>query len=155
ARMLELPYKGDEMAMWVVLPDAVDGLHAVEKSLDALKLAQVATELAPQQLHVALPKFKLEPPGSLQLAATLQELGVKTAFSETAAAFSAIGTPAEPAMRLYISEVVHKAFVKVDELGTEAAAATAIVMAPGGGPPAKPEEFVVDRPFLFFIVDKA
>jgi serpin B len=74
------------------------------------------------------------------------------AFDRDRADFTAMANPSDPRDRLHIDEVFHKAFVKVDEKGTEAAAATAVMMAPGGPPP-KPLELKVDHPFLFFIRD--
>ena len=78
------------------------------------------------------------------------------AFDKDKADFTGIANPKDPRERLYIAKVVHKAFVKVDEKGTEAAAATAVVMAGGGGAPSRPAlEFTADHPFLFLVVEKA
>ena len=78
---------------------------------------------------------------------------MKQAFDAAKADFTGIAKPTDPNDKLFIGEVVHKAFVKVDEKGTEAAAATAIA-APGGGPPPKATPFSADHPFLFLIVDR-
>ena len=152
--MLELPYKGDDASMWIVLPDRADGLADVEKGLTAAKLAAWRSALEWKQVEVALPKFEVHP-GTLGLAGALGELGIKDAFDANKADFTAIGVPPDPRMRLYIANAYHQTFVKVDEKGTEAAAATAVVMAVGGGPPPKPIAFHADHPFLFFVVDKA
>ena len=154
-RLLELPYQGDTAAMWIALPDKVDGLAALEASLDATKLAAARAALAPQEVRVSLPRFTIDPAEPLRIGPLLRDLGITTAFNDHAADFTAIGTPHEPGQRLYISAVFHKAFVKVDEKGTEAAAATAVAMPTGGAPPANPEDFTCNRPFLFFIVDRA
>ncbi len=153
-RVLELPYQGGNTAMWIVLPDAVDGLAAVEQKLSAAALASWGSKLEAKNTAVALPRFELKPAESLNLGKLLQELGVVDAFNGSLADFTGIANPASPADRLYISGVFHKAYVKVNEQGTEAAAATAVSMARAGGVPEQPMAFTVDRPFAFFIVDK-
>lgn len=157
ARMLELRYKGRDTAMIVVLPDAPDGLAAVEKQIAGAKLGEWQTALAgatEQDVDVALPKLTLEPGAPVLLSDPLKALGMVRAFDAERADLSGIGVPKDPKNRLYVSEVFHKAFVKVDEKGTEAAAATAVVSAEGAGMPPKAISFQVDRPFVFLIVDK-
>jgi serpin B len=83
----------------------------------------------------------------------LKDLGMPLAFDAARADFTGIAKPARAEDRLSIGEVFHKAFVKVDEKGTEAAAATAVSMV-AGGPPPKPVQFVADHPFLFFLRDR-
>jgi len=156
-RLLQLPYKGDALAMLLVLPDAVDGLAAVEAKLDVAALdrwaAAVDAPAATQLVDLRLPKLVIDPPLSTPLKATLQAMGVKRAFDDVNAQFEAMA-PAPPP--LYISNAFHKAFIEVDEKGTEAAAATAVVMAEGGAMPAAPPvSFHVDRPFLFVLRDRA
>jgi serpin B len=153
--MLELPYVGDSAAMLVVLPDRSSSLDAVEKSLDASKLAAWTQALAGQEVDVWLPRFLIDPPVTMELTPPLKALGMAHAFDPGRADFTGIANPPNPSDRLFIGAVFHKTFVKVDEKGTEAAAATAVVMAPGAGPPPPAAEFRADRPFLFFIVDKA
>jgi serpin B len=153
AKILELPYKNNEASMLIVLPDAKDGIAAVEKSFDAKKLESVRKALAGSRVAVSLPRFQLEPE-TMPLGTDLMALGMPLAFDKEKADFSAMAKPADPRERLYIAKVFHKAFVKVDEKGTEAAAATAVVMAAGGAAPSKPLEFKADHPFLFFIVEK-
>jgi serpin B len=97
----------------------------------------------------------VDPPGSLALGEVLAGLGMADAFSPAQADFTAIANPPDPRDRLFLSEVFHKAFVKVDEKGTEAAAATAAVMARAAAAMAPPAEFKADHPFLFFIRDNA
>lgn len=152
---LEIPYKGGSMSMLVVVPDAVDGLDAVERALDAKRLDALASSLADQRVWVQLPTFEVAPPASLALGEPLQAMGMKLAFDRARADFAGIANPPSPADRLVIGEVFHKAFVKVNEKGTEAAAATAVVMPRAGAAPAKPLEFKADRPFLYFIRDTA
>jgi serpin B len=154
-KAVELPYKGGQMSMLVVLPDAIDGLPALEASLTALRLDGIVQSLAATRVLVALPKFEVDPAGALPLGDVLQKLGMADAFSRERADFTGIANPADPRDRLFISEVFHKAFVKVDEKGTEAAAATAAVMARAAAALAPPVAFKADHPFLFFIRDNA
>jgi serpin B len=151
--MIELPYKGDGMAMYVIAPDARDGLPAIEKNLEAT-LRALQPKLAEQEVVFTLPTFTIDPPESMRLDKALQTLGMKDAFDPTAADFTGMANPKDPRERVFVSSVIHKAFVKVDERGTEAAAATALG-APGGAPPPKATELHVDRPFLFAILDRA
>ncbi len=153
--VLELPYQGGDAAMLVVLPDKVDGLAAIEASLDAGKLAAWTAALADAQVDVLLPRFQIDPPAPLELKKPLEALGMARAFDRKRADFTGIANPPSPDDRLYIGAVFHKAFVKVDEKGTEAAAATAVVMPRTAGMPPPAIEFKADHPFLFFIVDRA
>jgi serpin B len=156
AALLELPYKNaadaktDGVAMYVLVPDAVDGLPAVEAQLaDTVRALQA--KLAETEVLVALPRFTIDPSEPLDLQKPLSALGMKLPFTPSADFTNISPDTKDP---LFISGVVHKAFVKVDEKGTEAAAATAVV-APLGGPPAKATDFIADRPFVFLIVDRA
>jgi serpin B len=156
ARLLQLPYEGDQLAMLLVLPDAVDGLAAVEAKLDAAALerwaAAVDAPAAVQNVDLRLPKFVIDPADSTPLKDTLLAMGVKRAFDGENAQFGKMAPGPPP---LYISNAFHKAFIEVDEKGTEAAAATAVVMAEGGAAPsAPPVSFHVDRPFLFVLRDR-
>jgi serpin B len=138
-----LPYRASRLAMAVVLPDGpLD-------SLGARTLRELTDGASTHQVTLSLPRFRVE--ADIDLTPVLRDLGVTTAFTSDAD-FSGI-TAAE---RLSISAAVHKAYVDVDEHGTEAAAATAIVfkaLAMMKPPPAA--EMVVDRPFLFAILDAA
>lgn len=155
-QILELPYRGSEIAMTIVLPREREGLRAVEAELDAARLARWLAPLdASRRVQLALPKFRIAPEPSMRLGELLRELGMPLAFTRGAADFTGIANPPSPDDRLYVSEVFHKAFVQVDEEGTEAAAATAVVMARAGAAPPSdtPVPFVADHPFLFFIRD--
>jgi serpin B len=152
ARVLELPYKGGAASLLVVMPDQVDGLSALEGTISSASLDGWRKALAEQNVDVSLPRFELKPP-SLPLGSELSALGMPLAFDKAKADFTGIGNPSDPAERLAIDEAFHKAFVKVDEKGTEAAAATAVVMG-ARGLPERPMEFKVDRPFLFFVIEK-
>jgi serpin B len=155
-KALELPYKGGQLSMLVLLPDAVNGLAALEHGLTAETLDEIDRSLASVRVAVALPRFEVNPAESIALADQLKAMGVAAAFDRRRADFTGIANPRDPAERLYLAEVFHKAFVKADEKGTEAAAATAAVMARVSGMPmAPPEEFKADHPFLFLIRDNA
>jgi serpin B len=151
--VVSIPYAWNDLEFVVLLPDKVDGLPSLEKKLTAGDLEGLA-KLPRQRVRLYLPKFKLEPP-RFALGETLRKLGMPSAFNnpEGSANFGGIA-PRLPNDYLYISEVFHKAFVEIDEAGTEAAAATAVVMVAGSAMPAKrpePVEVRVDRPFLFAI----
>jgi serpin B len=141
---VELPYLGDELAMVVVVPDA-GGFDAVEADLDPVLVDAVAAALEPRAVDLALPAWEQRTQASLE--DPLVALGMPTAFSD-GADFSAMSP--EP---LAITDVVHEVFVAVDEAGTEAAAATAVVVGETAAP-AEPVELVIDRPFLYWIVDR-
>jgi serpin B len=153
--LLELPYAKEEAAMYVVLPDKRDGLPALEASIALSRFDQWKKNLTAYSVDLAMPRFEVTTP-SLSLGEDLGALGMPLAFDKKAADFSGIAVPKAPEERFYIGAVVHKAFVHVDEKGTEAAAATAVVMAettavPSAIPPLK---VTVDHPFLFFIVER-
>jgi len=133
--------------MIVVLPNKTDNLASIERAMNTSLFEPLYQEYLPH-VELALPKFKLTIP--LGLNAPLQNLGIKTAFTNQAN-FSKMS----PSNNLMISDVVHKAFIEIDEEGTEAAAATAVVMVltSTNQPAIKPLEFKADRPFLFYIID--
>ena len=142
-----LPYRDIGLAMAVVLPDGP--LSALRPKITAAGLAGLLGGTARHQVTLSMPRFRLE--AAFDLIPALQRLGVTEAFGDDAD-FSGI-TDAEP---LRIGAVAHKAYIDVDEHGTEAAAATAVVMAGMAAfraPP--PVTMVVDRPFLFAIIDTA
>jgi serpin B len=152
-KALELPYKGAQTSMLILLPKETDGLEALEKSLDAGRLDAIVAALKSERVMVSLPKFEVSPAEPLSLGNDLKQLGMADAFDRQRADFTGIANPPSPAERLYIAKVFHKAFVRVDEKGTEAAAATAVVMARAGSAPQKFIEFNADHPYLFFIRD--
>jgi serpin B len=153
---LEMPYQGNAFSLVVLLPDAVDGLKALEDRLTADMLARTAGALAPKRVAVALPKFEVNPSESLPLSRVLAALGMKAAFDRRRADFTGIANPPDPEDRLFVSEVFHKAFVRTDEKGTEAAAASAVMMPRVASMPIdEPIPFRADHPFLFLMRDKA
>ncbi len=146
-QMLEMPYKGRELAMVVLLPKQKGGLAALEASLSAEMLAERIAALKHERVRVYLPRFTMT--WRVLLAGVLKKMGMALAFSAAQADFTAMNGGKEP---LWIDEVIHKAFVDVNEEGTEAAAATAVMML-GTGMPRRPVVFRADHPFLFLIRD--
>ncbi len=144
-QILELPYVGNELSMLVLLPKAVDGLAALETDLTAPNLAQWTSRLWETEVRVFLPKFKVSQ--GFLLNGALAKMGMVDAFDMCQANFSGMD---DNEKGLYIGAVLHKAFVDVNEEGTEAAAATAVVMK-SRGPVAPPPIFRADHPFIFLI----
>ncbi len=144
-QLLEMPYAGRELSMVVLLPKKVDGLAELEKSISVDRLDSLLSKLRAREVVTYLPKFKME--ASFGLKPTLETLGMKRAFSAEAD-FSGISEQKD----LSISAVIHKAFVDVNEEGTEAAAATGIMMrATAARQTVQPPVFRADHPFLFLI----
>ena len=151
---LELPYQSNELSMIVLLPDSPDGLPALEKSLTAKNLDTWTRALSyEEKVIVTLPRFKITQ--QFELSSALESLGMKQAFHGGAADFSAITGDKS----FSISAAIHKAYIDVDEEGTEAAAATAVVMVAmamrPAAPPPPPIVFRADHPFLFLIRDNS
>lgn len=146
-QLLELPYRGGETSMLVWLPKAVDGLPALEAQLTAENFGRWTQALAgtePTAVAVTLPRFTLR--ARLSLKPQLMALGMRRAFT-AGADFSGIAD-----LDLLISDVLQETFVAVDEVGTEAAAVTAVVIAETSAPP-PPIEFRADHPFVFALRD--
>jgi len=145
---IHLPYAGHRIGMTVILPRKVDGLDAVEKELTAARLDDDWKKMRPEEnVRLFLPRFKVTK--QFKLNDPLVALGMKSAFG--GADFSGMST-SEP---FAISDVIHKAFVDMNEEGTEAAAATgvAVKVTAFRPPPKEPVVFRADRPFLFLIRD--
>jgi serpin B len=145
-RALDFPYKGDRLAMTVLLPD-LDSFSMVENSLSTAMINQLIGDLREQKLAVSLPKFKFTF-GSFSLKEAFETLGMTDAFNASQADFSGI----DGTRSLCIGDIVHKAFIAVDEKGTEAAAATAVLIDITSV--LDPVVFTVNRPFIFMIRDK-
>ncbi len=146
AQILELPYRENETSMVVVLPRARGGLASLEAGLDASRLDGWLAALASHQVDVKLPRFTFTT--AFDLTATLRTMGLVKATDPGGAADFRGMTREKP---LYVGVVLHKAFIGVDEKGTEAAAATVVMMKLGSAAPSAPASFVADHPFLFFI----
>jgi serpin B len=146
-QMVQIPYVGGQLGMTIVLP-AAGRFAEILSALSTAWLDQAIASASDTRVNLSLPKFELEPPSRL-LTEPLMALGMIRAF-DSDADFTGI-SPIRP---LFISDVFHKAYIAVDESGTEAAAATAVAGAGGGPPnPDQPLTLIVDRPFVFFIRD--
>ncbi len=152
-QVLEIPYESGDLSMIVFLPREIGGLPALEESLTASQMKQWLAQLHPvPEVILTLPKFKMTRQFSLE--GTLGAMGMPQAFDANAADFSGMTGNRE----LFISAVIHKAYINVDEKGTEAAAATAVVMEkatamPPRFQPPPPPVFRADHPFIFLIRD--
>jgi serpin B len=145
---LTLPYKGDRLAMMVLLPKKRDGLAEFEQAFSVERLAECLARMQWKDVRVWLPRLKMT--RAFMLSKTLAAMGMPLAFQSGQADFSGANGGKEP---LWIAEVIHKAFVDVNEEGTEAAAATAVV-APGAKlETEQPIAFRADHPFVFLIRD--
>ena len=143
---LELPYVDDELSMIILLPKEFDGLDEFEKTLTAENLSKWMDQLHNREVIVSIPKFKMT--SQFALASVLKSMGMIDAFSPNAD-FSGMNGRRD----LFISAVIHKAYVDVNEEGTEAAAATAVTMKLTSIGPTRIPVFCADHPFLFIIRD--
>ena len=152
---VDLQYKFSQISMTILVPDS-GTFEEFEDSLDEEIVKQVTEDLETRQVVLTMPKFDFE--SSFDLVDTLRGMGMRDAFDGLRADFSGmdgLSCMAGDVQCLFISDVIHKAFVAVDEEGTEAAAATAAIAMPASGAPGPPLEFTVDRPFIFLIRDRA
>jgi serpin B len=138
---VELPYDGEELSMVILLPDPGE-YEAFESSLSTDRLNAILDGLTYQELSLSMPKFEFD--SAFDLSETLKAMGMPLAFSPDEADFSGMSGN----RGMWIGYVLHKAFVSVGEAGTEAAAATAVVMYDG-----LPPTVTIDRPFVFLIRD--
>jgi len=143
-QVVELPYDGGELSMIILLPQT-HRFEAFEGSLDAQRVEDIVKALEPRRVTLTMPRFEFK--SSFSLRQTLAKMGMPVAFSGGADFSGMTGN-----RDLFIADVVHKAFVSVDEAGTEAAAATAVVMELTAVPGA-PVELTIDHPFIFIICD--
>jgi len=144
-QVLEMPYTGKDLSMVIVLPKQGVPLSKIERSLSAKKLGIWLSKLSEIEVEVYVPRFKIEK--RFVLSKLLQKMGMVDAFDMMKADFSGM----TPKPDLYISSVIHQAFVDVNEEGTEATAATAVIM--GTKAMIIPTVFRADRPFIFLIRD--
>lgn len=156
-RLLQLPYLGGRLTMTFVLPDSLDGVGDLESHLSSAMLGAWDRALSREYVEIALPRFVIRPAAPLALRPILAALGMRLAFDRASADFGGIAEPRTSGDRLYVGDVFHEAFVKVDEQGTEAAGATATVMRRSLAVRRKPEPqvFVADHPFLFLLRDSS
>uniref|UniRef100_A0A8D2AXF7 Serpin domain-containing protein n=1 Tax=Sciurus vulgaris TaxID=55149 RepID=A0A8D2AXF7_SCIVU len=148
AKILEIPYKGKDLSMIVLLPNEADGLQKLEDKLTAEKLMEWSSLDRMKMTYVDLcfPRFKVEE--SYNLEAVLGALGMEDVFRPLKADLSGM----TGSQGLSVSKAVHKSFVEVNEEGTQAAAASGIVIEVTSSPVR--ESFCCDHPFLFFILQK-
>ncbi len=149
--ILKLPYEGDRLSLMVLLPNQIDGLGSVEESISNEKLRNWIAELDSNFVAVSIPKFKLET--DYDLKELLEEMGLELIFDDKKADLSGIAELSGPFGVLHVNKAIHKAFVDVNEEGTEAAAVTAIGGMYESSMPPKPHIFKTDHPFMFLIWD--
>ena len=142
---LELGYDGGGLSMLILLPEPGQ-FEAFEEELNAQRVDDIIGGLQPVRLALTMPGFEFD--SEFSLKDTLDGMGMSVAFTD-GADFSGMTGNRE----LFISDVIHKAFVAVDEAGTEAAAATAVIMAAISAPVEPPVQVTIDRPFIFLIRD--
>jgi serpin B len=153
--MLQLPYKGNNVVMLVMLPheNSPSALEALVSAESLKNISNNRLSLGQAEVNVTLPQFKFD--FELELSSLLYDMGIKVPFDRKAADFSPMA--ADGSNSLFISKVYHKAFVEVNEEGTEAAAATAVklMMRCAVVMPSPVVDFVVDRPFVFALYSGA
>jgi serpin B len=142
---VELPYDGNELSMVILLPEAGQ-FEAFEEGLQSQQVSDIISGLQSTEVALTVPKFEFD--SDFSLKDTLAEMGMPIAFSGGADFSGMTGNP-----ELAISEVLHKAFVSVDEAGTEAAAATAVIMRLTAVPGESSVNVTIDHPFIFLIRD--
>lgn len=144
---IELPYGDNELSMIILLPKRTDGLVDLEKKMTAENLSRWRKKMYKRKVVVSVPKFKMT--SQFSLASVLKSMGMRDVFTPSLADLSGINGRKD----LFISAVIHKAYVDVNEEGTEAAAATAVSITVTSVMPDRPAVFRADRPFLFLIRD--
>ncbi len=147
---VELPYVGDEVSMLVILPPA-GAFESYERSFDGETLAELVGALESREGSVELPRFEYET--SVTMGDTLEAMGMRAAFDLAEADFGDMAQLDQMGGNLFIDQVYHDAYIGVDEEGTEAAAATGVVVSVTSAP-MDPFAFTADRPFLFVIQDR-
>jgi len=142
-KAVELPYSDQDTSMLVILPE-LENFSEFEMTLNAERISEIVGNLVSMEVNLKMPKFEFEK--SLALGQMLRGMGMSAAFDPYRADFSGIDDNRD----LYITDVLHKAFISVDENGTEAAAATAVIVGTTAIPP-PPVEISINHPFIFMI----
>ena len=146
-KILELPYVGDEVSMYILLPNSINGLAALESQLTSAKLNTAISRMYSAKVDVAIPKFKMTL--QVELNDILKSMGMKDLFVPRRADLSGM----DGTRKLFVSKVIHKAYIDVNEEGTKAAAATGIEINMASVQ-FRTKTFRADHPFLFFIREK-
>ncbi len=144
---IELPYEGKKITMVIILPKTINGWKQQGKALNQKKLNHVLSNMTRTEVVMAIPKFTKE--SSFSLSKKLTEMGMTDAFTDDADFSGMTGNK-----ELMIDEVLHKSYIEVNEAGTEAAAATAVIMALKSEYIENPVRFIADHPFIYMIMDK-
>jgi len=144
AKFVELPYQNADLKMVIIVPDEIDGLSKIEENLEAFNHSYLAKNGYEREIHLFLPRFKIE--STIDLQPTLEKLGMTDMFTDRA---NFTGITNEP---LKVGKVRQKAFIEVNEEGSEAAAVTVAQIKTRKGH-RNPTEMIVDRPFFFVIRD--
>jgi serpin B len=145
---LELVYKGNKKSMIIILPKEIDGWKLIGRILTPERLSIISKGMEDKEVEMAIPKFTYD--SQFNLKQTLVLMGMKEPFSDEAD-FSGM----TDANDLKIDEVIHKAFIEVNESGTEAAAATAVIMVLKSALQEESIRFTANHPFIYFIMDKS
>jgi serpin B len=146
-KAIEIPYMDNKASMVIFLPNEKNGITEFEKSFDYKYYQKIISSFQSSEVRLSLPKFKAT--NKFNLSATLSQMGMPMAFSPGGADFSGIDGKRD----LCISTVIHQAFINVDEKGTEAAAATIVMLAGAARPSSDMKVFNADHPFIFCIKD--
>lgn len=149
-QVIELPYSDENLSMIVLLPNKKDGIKSLEKELTTENIEKWTTGLQKKTVNLHFPKFKLE--SGFLLAKKLAKMGMSDAFNASLADFSKMDGKKK---NLFIGDVIHKTFIAVDEEGTEAAGATAVVMRAYAVRPDETVNFRADHPFIYMIKEKS
>ncbi|MEE9461258.1 MAG: serpin family protein [Bacteroidales bacterium] len=144
---ISLPYKNNRMALMVILPKSIEGWRLISQVINYERINLVISGMGTREVQLALPKFRSEL--QINLRQELTSMGMGTAFSRHADLSGMTGEE-----NLYVDEVIHKAFIEVNEMGTEAAAATAAIIGLKSSLRDDPVRFNADHPFVFFLFDR-
>ncbi|XP_021919211.1 leukocyte elastase inhibitor-like isoform X4 [Zootermopsis nevadensis] len=147
AAILEMPYQDRNISMFIILPHDIDGISELEKKLATADLSTVLKNIPTREVRVSIPKFKLEE--TISFNDILKQLGMTSMFSAKEADFSGISGTRE----LFVSSVMQKTFIEVNEGGSEAAAATGMVFMKCSLNFLQPPNFIADHPFVFVLAE--
>ncbi len=155
-RVLELAYLGGKQSLLILVPDDQDAFEKLERNLSRERIADYAVGLEMGEVIVDMPKVDVSAAPSLPITDALASAGIQRAFDPKRADLTGIADPPNIEEKLYVAKAFHAASIRIDEEGTEAAAASAMVVAVfGAPPPSTPPRFDVDRPFLYVLRDHA